>query len=142
MFPYVDLDLVPDDKKVKVAGIFKNIDRCKSKNNKVYYKLTIELKDGKLVKVTVFDRLYQKSPESIAGLQGKKAKEGKEIIIVEGKWSSKWGITASKINRVINKAEVKPDEHDIPEPSEDIPLLGVRENPIEELMLEVASERI
>lgn len=142
VFPYVDLDLVPDDKKVKVAGIFKNIDRCKSKNNKVYYKLTIELKDGKLVKVTVFDRLYQKSPESIAGLQGKKAKEGKEIIIVEGKWSSKWGITASKINRIINKAEIKPDEQGIPEPSEDIPALGVKENPIKDLMLEVVCERL
>lgn len=138
IFPYVDVDLALDDSKIKVAGIFKNIDRCTAKSGKVYYRLTLELKDGKLINVSVFDRLYKNHPEAIAGLQGKKAKEGKEIIIVEGKWSSKWGMTASKVNRIMNKTQVAKDELKIPDASEDAPVLNVKSSPIDkDLFLEV-----
>lgn len=135
VFPYMDLDLADDDVKVKVAGIFKNIERCKTKTNKVYYRMTVELKDGKQVKVILFDNVYKNNPESIAGLQGKKAKEGKEIIIVAGKWNSKWGITATSIKRVINRIELDKEESVIPEPN--LEFLKEKSSPFDqELLLE------
>lgn len=140
IFPYVDTDLTLDNTKIKVAGIFKKIDKCTAKTGKTYYRIAIELKDGKLINVSVFDRLYKNHPEAIAGLQGKKAKEGKEIIIVEGKWSSKWGMTASKINRIMNKTQVAKEELKIPDASSDAPVLSVKKSPLdEELFLEVTN---
>lgn len=140
IFPYVDVDHVRDEAKIKVAGIFKKLDRCTSKRNTIYYKMVIELKDGKLVTVYIYDRLYKKHPESIAGLQGKKAKEGKEIIIIQGKWSTKWGLTASHINRIMNKANLTKNEATIPEPSEEAPSLVAKDSPMDqELLLEVVS---
>lgn len=140
VFPYVDVDRVKDNAKIKIAGIFKKLDRCTSKSNKVYYRMTIEAKDGKLINISIFDRLYTKHPESIAGLQGKKAKEGKEIIIVQGKWSTKWGLTASNVNRIMNKANLTKKEATIPEPSEEAPVLMAKDSPIDnDLFLEVVS---
>lgn len=138
-FPYVDLETVRDNQLVKVAGIFKSYETATTKKGDRYYKLKIELKDGKLVSVNIFKNTYTKYPESIQGLSSKKAKEGKEILIVEGKVSLKFNnINANKVLKVRGKNEQ--DEQSMPELPDSVPELGlaIKDSPMDEdLMMKV-----
>lgn len=137
-FPYVDLDMVADNSNVEVAGILKSCVTSKTKKGDKFYKLKIELKDGKEMAVNVFKNVYEKNPNCVKGLASKKAKEGKEIIVVKGKVSLQWNnINATNILRILSKAEELEDDI-IPEPEEGIPNLSIptKESPMDQDILQ------
>ena len=140
IFPYVDLDTCVDGQLVKVAGILKGYETAKTKKGVKYYKIKIELKDGKLLNSNIFEKAYTKYPESIQGLSGKKAKEGKEIVVVEGRYSSQFNnVNANRLLRVRSKSKDEEDTTipDIPSGVADL-ALPAKQSPLdEELMLKV-----
>lgn len=141
-FPYVDLDTVRDNQTVKICGILKGYSTAKTKKGDKYYKLKIELKDGRLVNINIFKNTYTKYPESIQGLSSKRANEGKEILIVEGRYSAQFNnVNANRIVKIRSKSEIDENEEmpELPEGVQDL-VLPVKNNPMdEELMTKVAN---
>lgn len=81
-FPYVDLDTVVDKQYVTTTGILKSYSTANTKKGKKYYKFKLELKDGNMLNVNIFDGTYKRYPDAVQGLTSQRAKEGKEIFIV------------------------------------------------------------
>lgn len=136
-FPYVDLDQVRDNQNVKVAGLLKDCKTAKTKKGDKFYKLKIELKDGRETAINVFKNAYEKNPNSVKGLSTK-CKTGKEIIIVEGRVSIQWNnINASSILRVYSKGEELEDT-EIPEVEDGINVLSlpVKGSPMDQDLLQ------
>lgn len=114
-FPYVDLDHCIDNERVKIAGILKEATTANTKKGTKYYKLKIEVRDGSVINVNIFDSAYGKNKNMIKGLYSNKAKEGHEILIIEGKWSKQY----SNIN-ASNVLKVRAQEEQIEEVIEEI----------------------
>ena len=120
VFPYVNVNQVKDGKNIDISGIFKSMTKSTTKKGKVYYKMKIETKDGSNINVTIFDNVYNKCPNIFTGLSGKKAKDGKEIIIASGRWNHSFGLTATNISRVIPSGDNEDNNSLYPETSEGI----------------------
>lgn len=141
-FPYTDLDLAGENQTVAVAGIFVSMDTAKTKGGDKFYKIKIELRDGAIANVMVFKNTYTKHPACVQGLSGKRAKEGKEILIVEGKYSRKFNsITASSISKVRSSSDL--EDKEVPEVSNDVAQMTLfapqKESPLDDdLMTKVA----
>lgn len=118
VFPYTDTSKAKNNQSIEISGIFKSFSKSTAKNGKEFYRIKVEMKDGALVNITVFDNVYKTCPEVFRGLSGKKAKEGKEIIISSGRWNTAFGLTAQTISRVIPKEEE--EEEFYPPPTEEL----------------------
>lgn len=137
-FPYIDLDTAFDGQSVQVAGILKSCDTAKTKKGDKYYKIKIELKDGRITNVNVFKNTYTVHPECVQGLTGKRAKEGKEILIVSGKYSSQFNnINATNILKIRGAEDLTNDKEVVSDGIQQL-TLEPRKNPMdEELMYKV-----
>lgn len=141
-FPYVNLDLASENQTVAVTGIFISMDTAKTKAGDKFYKLKIELRDGTIANIMVFKNTYTKHPACIQGLSGKRAKEGKEILIIQGKYSIKFNsITASSISKVRSSSDI--EDKKVPKVSNNVTQMTLfapqKESPLDEdLMTKVA----
>lgn len=147
-FPYTDLSQCANGQRIRTSGLVKDFKRNPkpTKSGKYYYKLLLEFKDGTDMWINIWDNVYSKFSGVFKGL-ATKAKTGKEIVILDGKFSVNKGFTninVDKIVRVMSKQE-ELENTQMPENEEGIQdlevtsELPVKENPMEDdLMFKVS----
>lgn len=127
-FPYTDLSQCRNGQKIRTSGIVKDFKKNSkpTKSGKYYYKLLLEFKDGTDMWINIWDNVYSKFNSVFKGLASK-AKSGKEIVILDGKFSVNKGFTNINITdivRIMSKQE-ELENTEMPENDEDVPELDI-----------------
>ena len=138
VFPYVDLHTTEEGKNVNVSGIVRSFTKQSTKTGKPMWTLKMETKDGSEIKCSIWENVKKKIETQLKGLSSK-AKEGREIVRVEGKWSKQYNsITVSNIERFVKNSlkdnSVEEDEV-IEDDILDDPVI-IRQEPLEDFMMQ------
>lgn len=100
--PYMDIDSCGDGDDIEIAGVIKTVTKKRSKNNKDFANVVMESKDGKEVKVLVFDKVYEKYKARLVK---------NEVIIVEGEVNKQFNnVRAYKIKKIVRNTQPKPND--------------------------------
>lgn len=135
VFPYVDLSQAKNGQPIKIAGLVKEFKKNSrpTKSGKTYYKLLLEFKDGTDMWINIWDNIYAKFSSTFKGLNTK-AKDGKTIVIVEGKYSINKGYTNINVNSItkVVSSQEELEETEMPDNSEGVPELDAKDSPMDD----------
>ena len=135
VFPYVDLSQAKNGQPIRIAGLVKEFKKNSrpTKSGKTYYKLLLEFKDGTDMWINIWDNIYAKFSSTFKGLNTK-AKDGKTIVIVEGKYSINKGYTNINVNSItkVVSSQEELEETEMPDNSEGVPELEAKDSPMDD----------